>query len=74
MTMRTNCKHRLPDTYIIKDYANVIKFIKITSNSMQNRQKIQKAQNDKKINFPKEQEENVDLRKPVLSKIKTAHE
>ena len=54
MTMRTNCKHRLPDTYIIKDYANVIKFIKITSNSMQNRQKIQKAQNDKKINFPKE--------------------
>ena len=74
MTMRTNCKHRLPDTYIIKDYANVIKFIKITSNSMQNRQKIQKAQNDKKINFPKEQEENVDLCKPVLRKIKTTHE
>ena len=45
MTMRTNRKHRLPDTYIIKDYANVIK---ITSNSTQNRQKIQKAQNDKK--------------------------
>ena len=51
---RTNCKHRLPDTYIIKDYANVVKFMKITSNSAQNRQKIQKAQNVKKTSFPKE--------------------
>ena len=37
---RTNCKQRLPDTYIIKDYANVVKFLEITSNSTQNRQKI----------------------------------
>ena len=56
---RTNCfhkrgqKHRLPDTYINKDYANVIKFMKITSNSTQNRQKTQKAQNDKKLVFQK---------------------
>ena len=34
--IRTNCfhkivqKHRLPETYINKDYANVIKFMKIT--------------------------------------------
>ena len=53
MTKRTNCKHRLPDTYIIKDCANIIKFIKIASNSTENRQKIQKAQNDKKIIFQK---------------------
>ena len=46
-------KHRLPDTYISKDYANVIKFMKITSNSTQNRQKTQKAQNDKKLVFQK---------------------
>ena len=37
---RTNYKQRLPDTYIIKDYANVVKFLEITSNSTQNRQKI----------------------------------
>ena len=51
---KTNCKHRLPDTYIIKNYANVVKFMKITSNSAQNRQKIPKAQNVKKTSFPKE--------------------
>ena len=46
-------KHRLLDTYINKDYANVIKFMKITSNSTQNREKTQKAQNDKKLVFQK---------------------
>ena len=71
---RTNCKHRLPDTYIIKDYANVVKFMKITSNSAQNRQKIQKVQNVKKTSFPKEQEENADLCKPIFRKIKTTYE
>ena len=45
-------KHRLPDTYINKDYAN-IKLMKITSNSTYNKQKIQKAQNDKKLVFQK---------------------
>ena len=36
-------EHRLPDTYINKNYANFIKLIKITSNSTQNKQKAQKA-------------------------------
>ena len=48
--------------------------MKITSNSTQNRQKTQKAQNDKKTSFPKESVENADLHKPVLNKIKTKHE
>ena len=43
----------LPDTYVNKDYANVIKFMKITSNSTQKRQKTQKAQNNKKLVFQK---------------------
>ena len=63
-------KHRLSDTYINKDYANVIKFIKITSNSTQNKQKIQKAQKDKNTNFPNDTVENADLQKPVLNKIR----
>ena len=44
-------KHRLPDTFINNDYANVIKFMKITLNSTQNRQKTKKAQKDKKLVF-----------------------
>ena len=54
----TNCfsykgkqKHTLRDTYIDKDCENVTKFMKITSNSTHNRQKRQKAQNDKKLVF-----------------------
>ena len=58
---------RLPDTYINKDYASAIKFIKITSNSTHNRQKRQKEQNNKKL-------KNADLHKPVLNKIKTPSE
>ena len=46
--------------------------MKITSNSTQNKQKIQKAQNDKETSFPKETVENADLHKPVLNK-KTDH-
>ena len=46
-------KHRLPDTYVNKGYANVLEFMKITSNSTLNRQKRQKAQNDKKLVFQK---------------------
>ena len=48
--------------------------MKITSNSTYNRQKIQKAQNDKKSRFLKELVENADLHKPVLNKIKTTNE
>ena len=39
------------DTYINKDCANDIKFMKITSNLTHNRQKRQKMQNDKKLVF-----------------------
>ena len=49
--------------------------MKITSNSTHNRQKRQKAQNDKTLtSFLKELVENADLRKPVLNKIKTTNE
>ena len=48
--------------------------MKITSRSTQNRQKTQKAQNDKKASFSKKSVENADLHEPVLSKIKTKHE
>ena len=57
-----------------KDCANVIKFMKITSNSTHNRQKGQKAKNDKKTSFLKELVENADLHKPVLNKTKTTNE
>ena len=42
--------------------------MKITSNSTHNRQKRQKAQNDKKTSFLQELVENADLHKPVLIK------
>ena len=48
--------------------------MKITSNLTHNKQKRQKAQNDKKISFLKELVENADLHKPVLNKIKTTNE
>ena len=47
--------------------------MKITSNSTHNRQKRQKAQNDKKTSFLKELVENAGLHKPVLNKIKTTN-
>ena len=46
--------------------------MKIASNSIQNRQKRQKGQNEKRTNFPKELVKNTGLHKPVLNKIKTA--
>ena len=46
--------------------------MKITS--IQNRQKTQKAQKDKKTSFPKEKVENTDLYKPVLNKVMTTQE
>ena len=62
---RTNCKQRLPDTYVIKDYANVVKFLTITSNSTQDRQNpLQKAQNVKKLVFQKNRKKMY-LYKPV---------
>ena len=54
-----------------KDCANVIKFMKITSNSTHNKQERQKAQNDKKKSFLNETVENADLHKPVLNKTNT---
>ena len=42
--------------------------MKITWNATKNRQKRQKAQNDKKLVFSKESVENADLHKPVLNK------
>ena len=58
---------------IIQIYTNVRKFMKNKSNSIQNRQKIERAQEDK-TSFPKEEKENPDLYKPVLNKIMTRHE
>ena len=46
--------HRKPDTYYINiDYANVLKFMKIISNSTQNRQKTQNALKNKTLFFQK---------------------
>ena len=47
--------------------------MKITSNSTHNRQKRQKAQNDKQNSFLKELVENADLHKPELNKAKTTN-
>ena len=48
--------------------------MKITSNSTHNRQKRQKAQNDKQNSFLNQLVENADFHKPVLNKIKTTNE
>ena len=37
----------------VDGYDHVLEFMKITSNSIQSRQKTKKAQNDKKLDFPK---------------------
>ena len=71
--MRWERKHRVPDTYYTdNDYANVIKFIKITVNSTQNRQKSQKKQKYKK-QFSKRIGKNADLYKPVSNKTMNTH-
>ena len=67
-------KHTLRETYINKDCENVTKFMKITSNSTHERQRRQKAHNDKKTGFLNELVEHADLHKPVLNKIKTTDE
>ena len=68
-------KTRVLDTYYInKDSANVIKFMKIKSNSTHNRQKTRKSTDRQKITFPKELIENADFFKHVLNKIMTRHE
>ena len=67
----TENKNRVLDTYYKNNnYANIIKFMKITLNSTENRQKTQKAQN----RFPKESVQNADLYKAVLEKIMSTHE
>ena len=60
--------------YLFKACENVTKFMKITLNSTHNREKIQKAQNDKKTSFLRELVENADFHKPVSNKIKTSNE
>ena len=47
--------------------------MKIMANSTQNKQKIQKAQNDKETSFPKETVEKAYLHNSVLNKIKTTY-
>ena len=47
--------------------------MKITSDLIQNRQKIQKSAERKEAISSKEKVENVDLYKPVLKKIMTTH-
>ena len=60
--------------YLNKEWlcdVNVIKFIKVTSNSIrQNAKSIEKQ----KTNFPKESVKNTDLYKPVFNKIITTRE
>ena len=59
----------MPDIYYINsDYANVVKFTKVTSNLTQDR-KCRKT----KTSFPKKLVENADLKKPVLNKTMTTH-
>ena len=48
--------------------------MKIASDSTRNRQRTQKAQENKKASFPKKSVENADFYKPVLKKIMTTHE
>ena len=48
-------KHRLHDTYYTNTYyTKVIKFMNITSNSIQSRLKTQKGQKSKKLVFQKD--------------------
>ena len=68
-------KHRVPDTYYINnDCTNDRKYMKITLNSTQKRQKNTKSAGRQKTSFPKEKVENADLYKPVLNKIMSTEE
>ena len=61
------------DTWHLNNYyPNVTNLI--TLNSKQSRQKTQKAQEDTKLVFQNELEENTGMCKPVLNKIMTTHE
>ena len=65
-------KHKIPYTYYINnDFANVIKFMKITSNLTRTGRKQKKTP---KNSFQKESVENVDLHKSLMSKIMTTDE
>ena len=57
LTANENKKTVLDTYYKNNNYANIIKFMKITLNSTENRQKTQKAQNG----FSKESVQNADL-------------
>ena len=69
--MRT--KHRLADTYINNDYANVVKFLKIHRIPHRTGRK-QKKRRTTKTSFPKEAVENADYYKSVLNKVIPTHE
>ena len=57
-----------------KDCANVIKYMKITSNSTHKTGRKDKKRRTIKNSFLNELVENADLHKPVLNKIKTTNE
>ena len=58
--------------YISNDFANVIKFVKVTSNSTQCKKR--KKKNKQNTSFPKESVENADLYKTVWYKLIITHE
>ena len=65
MSENKNKQYLTPPYYTSNDFANVLKFMKVTSNSAQ----CKKAQKNKKLVFKKKSVENADLYKPVLNKI-----
>ena len=72
-------KNTVPDTYYINSgYPNVIKFMEITKNSAVTRKRhlelITNQAKNVKTSFPKDQAENADFYKPLLSQIITTHE
>ena len=67
-------KHKIPDThYLTNDFANVIKFMKVTSN-LTGTGRTKKTEKTHKNSFPKESVENANLYKSIMSKIMTTHE
>ena len=72
ISVKKNIEHLTPIIRKQQLY-NVKKFIKLTSNPTQNRQKTQQTQKDKKTSYPNESLENADFYKPSSNKIMTTH-
>ena len=72
ISVNKNIEHLTPIIRKQRLY-NVKKFIKLTSNSTQNRQKTQQTQKDKKTSYRNESVENADFYKPASNKIMTTH-